>query len=119
MVQFMEDLGFDHAHAVFLEQKGDIGASAELYWKEGDILHAIELLLKDGKHVKQALEYLLRALWKHLSFGVHYVPTQDQTPSSFELGELFSFLDRLPQDEMSTREIAEVLFPLRTTAGFD
>ena len=98
----MLELDFGIAHAQFLEKKGRYAEAAELFHKEGRTLYAIELLIRDAANkqsVRKALEYVVKALWSHLSFAV-----QPWTRNADEIQRLFELRAQLGYDAVDSQD---------------
>lgn len=72
-LSFVEDYALDIAHATLLQQVGRYAEAADVHISEGRIKDGIEIFLSNlgnQECTAHAVDYVLRALWRHLSFGV-------------------------------------------------
>lgn len=72
-LQFAEDYDLDSARAILLLADGKPAEAADIHILEGRIEEGIQILLNnltDQVCAKCAVQHVIRALWKHLSFGL-------------------------------------------------
>lgn len=104
-ITFAEDYGFDNAHVELLRTSGMILKSAEVLVNAGRIVDAIKALITPSRTrdcTRRAVEYLVKGLWQHQSFGMDYPATDPEVFS--ELLELANTL----KSEMGEQEAREV-----------
>lgn len=72
-LEFAEDYDLDAARVILLLANGKPAEAAEIHILEGRIQEGIQILLDkltDQVCPKSAVPHVIRALWKHLSFGI-------------------------------------------------
>ncbi|KAF7986147.1 hypothetical protein HWV62_38516 [Athelia sp. TMB] len=72
-IQFASDYELDVARAMLLLKEGKPAEAAEIHLSEGRTEQAIGILmthLKDRVCTERAAQFAVRALWRHISFGV-------------------------------------------------
>lgn len=96
---------FGEARATVLAENGELYKAAEIRAKEGDVLEALRLLVKDNlvQSAAKAVTVLLDDLWRHLSFAIH---ADDR--NSERLAALFDLADQLDWKVASREQNTQV-----------
>ncbi|KZV65378.1 hypothetical protein PENSPDRAFT_614150 [Peniophora sp. CONT] len=106
--EFMVAHEFNEARAVELERRQEPTEAARLYFEEGQVLKALQLLVENSSdiaNVTLALERGFSFLWSHRHVGSSCV-AQD---SALEK-EILEMLDRLPLDSIETDAVDMAMF---------
>ena len=102
----MEDYGLEEARAELLEESDRIAEAADIHARNGDMLKAVEMLIKSSAsnidHARLAIEFLLTGLWKWLTLGVS--PTAN--PAILGLLRLTVRLNRRTMTEQEADEVS-------------
>jgi uncharacterized protein YyaL (SSP411 family) len=106
MLEFTEDYDLPLAQASILEQRARFSDAAEILFKEGREIDAITCLLKDTENktsVQRVGEYLLRGLWKKMSFASSF-----DAKSATSVKELLTRSERLNVSLLTPADKLEV-----------
>ncbi|PCH33053.1 nucleoside triphosphate hydrolase protein [Wolfiporia cocos MD-104 SS10] len=119
-LEFLDDLGLDHARFTVLKSLKRSAEAAEILLLQGRIMDAIDTFMEDESNptaILRASQCLLDELWRGLSLGISTSSAVSAANSSLQ--ELIHQLQRMNLDMLDNDHTREKLNMFRGLAGGD